>query len=78
MSIDWTGELSEQLDDAYAHWRDSVRRLSTGELARPCGPAEGPYAQYPLATLVLHVNREAIHHGAEVLLLLRDLYARRV
>jgi hypothetical protein len=26
-----------------------------------------------MAELVLHINREAIHHGAEVLLL-RDLY----
>jgi hypothetical protein len=40
-----------------------------------CGSAEGPYAQFPLATLVLHINREAIHHGAEIALL-RDLYLR--
>jgi hypothetical protein len=26
-----------------------------------------------MATIVLHVNREAIHHGAEIALL-RDLY----
>ena len=26
-----------------------------------------------MAALVLHINREAIHHGAEVILL-RDLY----
>ncbi len=26
-----------------------------------------------MAELVLHINREAIHHGAEILLL-RDLY----
>ncbi|KZB82135.1 DinB family protein [Amycolatopsis regifaucium] len=70
-------EALKQLDDAYAHWRDSVRRLSAEDLARPCGPAEGPYSEYPLATLVLHINREVIHHGAEILLL-RDLYRRRV
>jgi hypothetical protein len=29
-----------------------------------------------MAELVLHINREAIHHGAEVALL-RDLYAAR-
>ena len=45
-------------------------------LARPCGPAEGPYADYPMAALVLHINREVIHHGAEVALL-RDLYRAR-
>ena len=44
--------------------------------ALPCGPAEGPYADLPLAALVLHINREAIHHGAEIALL-RDLYAHR-
>jgi hypothetical protein len=29
------------------------------------GPAEGPYADHPLPELILHSNREAIHHGAE-------------
>ncbi|ANN20706.1 serine/arginine repetitive matrix protein 1 [Amycolatopsis orientalis] len=70
-------EALEQLDDAYARWRDGVRGLTIEDLARPCGPAEGPYSEYPLATLVLHINREAIHHGAEILLL-RDLHTRRV
>jgi hypothetical protein len=28
-----------------------------------------------MATLVLHINREVIHHGAEISLL-RDLYLR--
>ncbi|RSM65596.1 serine/arginine repetitive matrix protein 1 [Amycolatopsis sp. WAC 01376] len=69
-------EALEQLDDAYARWRDGVGGLTAEDLARPCGEAEGPYAEYPLATLVLHINREAIHHGAEVLLL-RDLYRSR-
>lgn len=40
------------------------------------GEAEGPYSRYPFLALVLHINREAIHHGAEVLLL-RDLYRSR-
>lgn len=63
----------EQLDRAYEAWRDGVAGLDADGLARPCGPAEGPYADYPMAALVLHVNREVLHHGAEVLLL-RDLY----
>jgi len=29
-----------------------------------------------MATLVLHINRETIHHGAEIALL-RDLYLAR-
>jgi hypothetical protein len=50
-----------------------VRGLGAAGLARPCGPAEGPWAAGPLAALVLHIKREAIHHLAEVALL-RDLY----
>ncbi len=69
-------EALGQLDDAYARWVAGVRGLGEAGLARPCGPAEGPYAEAPLATLVLHIHREVIHHGAEIALL-RDLYRAR-
>lgn len=62
-----------QLDKQYRTWIDGVRELSDDDLWRPCGPAEGPYADYPMATLVLHINREVIHHGAEIACI-RDLY----
>jgi hypothetical protein len=62
-----------QLDGAYAAWIKGARGLGDDGLATPCGPAEGPYADYPLAALVLNINREALHHGAEIALL-RDLY----
>jgi hypothetical protein len=65
-----------QLDRVYAAWLAGVTSLDDAGLARPCGPAEGPLADYPMATLVLHINREALHHGAEIALL-RDLYANR-
>lgn len=68
-------EALRQLDGAYQRWSDGVRSLDADGLGRPCGPAEGPYANHPMAALVLHINREAIHHGAEIALL-RDLYAR--
>jgi hypothetical protein len=64
----------QQLDDAYANWITGVRGLSDDDLNRPCGPAEGPYADYPLTALILHINREVIHHGAEIACI-RDLYA---
>ena len=64
------------LDHHHDAWVDGVRALDADGLARPCGPAEGPYAEYPMAALVLHINREVLHHGAEVALLL-DLYAHR-
>jgi len=65
-----------QLDEAYAAWAKGVRDLGAAGLERPCGRAEGAYATYPLASLILHINREAIHHAAEIALL-RDLYRRR-
>ena len=75
-SIEWPGTALDAIafvDDAYKRWSTGVRELGEGGLARPCGPAEGPYADHSLAALILHINREVFHHGAEVALL-RDLY----
>ncbi|WP_153505239.1 DinB family protein [Cumulibacter manganitolerans] len=69
-------EALRQLDEQYAAWVAGVRTLGEDRLAEPCGPAEGPYADYPMLDLVLHINREVIHHGAEIALL-RDLYRAR-
>ena len=68
-------EALDQLDEAYAAWNRGVDSLRADGLARPCGPSEGPYADRSMAALVLHINREVIHHSAEVALL-RDLYLR--
>jgi len=65
-----------QLDEAYATWTAGVRTLEEDGLHRPCGPAEGDWSEHPMSGLVLHINREVIHHGAEISLL-RDLYAHR-
>ncbi len=65
-----------QLDEAYAAWTAGVRGLGDRALDEPCGPIEGPWAEHPMSALVLHINREVIHHGAEIALL-RDLYAHR-
>jgi hypothetical protein len=65
-----------ELDDEYARWKKGVAGLDDEGLARAVGPAEGPYAEFPYAALVLHINREAIHHASEILLL-RDLYRNR-
>lgn len=64
------------LDEQYATWTKGVRSLGEAGLQRPCGSAEGPYAEHPFSALVLHINREAIHHMAEIALL-RDLYTHR-
>ncbi|MDN5893566.1 MAG: DinB family protein [Nocardioides sp.] len=74
--FDYAGTAAEalaQVDEEYAHWIAGVRTLDRDALARPCGPAEGPFADRSMATLVLHINRELIHHGAEIALL-RDLH----
>lgn len=69
-------EALAQLDAQYAAWVDGVRELDDAGLAAPCGPSEGPWEQHPMIELVLHINRELIHHGAEIALV-RDLYAHR-
>ncbi|HEY7921027.1 MAG TPA: DinB family protein [Streptosporangiaceae bacterium] len=78
-SFEYAGSAAgalQQLDQAYAAWMRGAKGLGPDGLGRPCGPAEGPFADYPMAALVLHINREALHHGAEIALL-RDLYAHR-
>jgi hypothetical protein len=66
-------EALDQLDRHYAAWNRGVDGLGAEGLARRCGPSEGPFAERPMAALVLHINREVIHHGAEIALL-RDLH----
>lgn len=65
-----------QLDEGYQRWMTAIRRLDSAALARPVGEAEGPWSDLSMATLVLHIHREVLHHGAEISLL-RDLYAHR-
>lgn len=69
-------EALAQLDAAYDHWIGAVKKLTDADLARPVGETEGPWAELPMAALVLHIHREVIHHGAEISLL-RDLWAHR-
>ncbi|MUL40417.1 DinB family protein [Streptomonospora sp. PA3] len=66
-------EALAQLDAEYASWTAGVEALGEAGLSRPCGEAEGDYADSPMARLVLHIDRELIHHLSEVCLL-RDLY----
>jgi DinB superfamily len=78
-SFDYAGTAEaalRQLDGVYEPWIAGVRGLDPAALDRPIGPAEGVWAEHSMAELVLHINREAIHHGSEIALL-RDLYAAR-
>lgn len=63
----------DQLDAGYAAWPAGVGSPGETGPARPCGQAEEPYAERPLAAPVLNIDREPIHHLAEVCLP-RDLY----
>ena len=60
----------------YERWIDAVAARGAEGFAQPCGPAEHVFADYPFAALVLHINREVIHHGAEIMTM-RDLYRAR-
>lgn len=78
-SWDYAGSAQEaltQLDAEYARWITGLRSWSEEDFSLPCGPSEGPYADHPRAAIVAHINRELIHHLAEIALL-RDLYAHR-
>lgn len=65
-----------QLDEAYERWITGVASLGADGLERAIGPAEGEWAEFTYAELILHIHREVLHHGAEILLL-RDLYRNR-
>jgi len=78
-TVAWAGSADEALAivrTKYARWRNGVRWLGEVGLFRSCGPDEGPYAEEPFLMLVLHINREFLHHAAEVALL-RDLYREK-
>jgi hypothetical protein len=62
------GQLETQLDV----WLTGLHRLTEAQLREPVGDKE-PYPTAPMAELVLHINRELIHHLSEVCLI-RDLY----
>ena len=79
MSWDYAATAEEalaQFDIEYERWISGVRAWSEEDLQVAVGEAEGPWAECSRATLVAHINRELIHHLAEISLL-RDLWAHR-
>jgi hypothetical protein len=64
------------LESAYTRWRDAIAELTEEQLLTPLGEKGGPFAEDSMAGLVLHLNRETMHHGGEICLL-RDLYRDR-
>ena len=64
----------DRLDQGYRTWIAGVRGLTAADLAQNC--REPGFESDSMMALILHINRELIHHGAEISLL-RDLYARQ-
>jgi hypothetical protein len=64
------------LEKTYRWWTDGVRELTDEQMMEPLGPRGGYYADQSMASLVLHLNRETMHHGGEIGVL-RDLYRAR-
>jgi hypothetical protein len=61
------------LEFAYRWWTDGVLTLDEEQLLAPLGPRGHYFGHLPMAQLVLHLNRETMHHGGEIGVL-RDLY----
>ena len=75
-SYDYPGSAEEalrRLDALHRLWVEGVASWSDEDLQVPVGDLEPGFEEEPRATLVLHIHRELIHHGAEIALL-RDLY----
>jgi hypothetical protein len=62
------------LEAVYGEWVRAVENLDAAGWERAPGSEEPRYGDQAFGALVLHIHREAIHHGAEILTL-RDLYA---
>ncbi|HVT77141.1 MAG TPA: DinB family protein [Acidimicrobiales bacterium] len=87
MLEDWTAQpfpataagALRYLEEWKTKWCDALRAAGEQKLWEPLTGIEGdvPYMQLgvgdPFIGIVLHVNREVMHHGAEICLL-RDLY----
>ena len=61
------------LERTHTRWRRHLTAVPAYAMAERLGPIAGPYADGTLASFVLHMLDEFIHHGAE-LAMLRDLY----
>jgi hypothetical protein len=62
-----------QLEREYRRWHNVIAALDDEGVRAPLGPRGSDFAEDPMAALILHVNREVMHHGGEIGVL-RDLY----
>lgn len=75
--VDWPGTAVDAVtfvERGYAAWKEGIDALPDDALYEKSeGPPGSLDAQFPFFQVICHINREVIHHGAEVALL-RDLY----
>ncbi len=64
------------MEEAYRYWHDPIAKLDAKALAKPLGVRGADFADDSMAGLILHINRETMHHGGEIGVL-RDLYRAR-
>jgi hypothetical protein len=62
--------------DSYREWHGNIAGLDDEALRTPLGPKGNYFSAEPMAALIVHINRETMHHGGEIGLL-RDLYRAR-
>lgn len=75
------GAAMDALTNTFGRWRDACAAIADDRAWEALGDREGIDVMKlgendPFLNVVQHVNREYIHHGAEIALL-RDLYAAR-
>jgi hypothetical protein len=76
--LSWHGQAQRRprlagLSNTGAAWSAGIAAADEGHFARP---NQGPPVTDPLRAVILHLNREVIHHACEVALP-RDLCRRR-
>jgi hypothetical protein len=76
-SVSWPGTAADALtllDRCWDAWSTGVEALAAERLTQKSeGPPGTLDGRFPFAQVILHVNREVLHHGAEVACL-RDLW----
>jgi hypothetical protein len=66
-------EALTRLESSYRWWRAGSLRSTRRPFSPQLGPRGAYFAAEPMAALVLHLNRETMHHGGEIGVL-GDLY----
>lgn len=70
-TVSWPPTIDEArilLDRTVRRWLLHVRRLTSADLSKRAGPAEGKYHAHSIGEMLLNANCQVIHHGGAILL----------